>query len=156
MSAEFDRRNQAQFARAKAGLQEVGRRFIYFAAEKLEEETPGFGNQYAGTRYIPTGRLRGGLNWTRAPIGSTDKGYKVARHEGGPFSDYGIETLQRIRGQLAGKRVGGISYLENDIAYGWDIITASHNHAHIGKRDFPLKAAVHQAEFARKAMGGAL
>lgn len=151
-SSEFRRKNAAQFQRAREALQETGREFIYFVAEDLVEATPGFGNQYDGTRYIPTGRLRGGWNWTKNPIGTTSKGYNSLRHEDGPFSDYGAETLARIRSQTSGLRIGGISYLENDVAYGNDIVRGENNHSHITPRDFPLSVANRQHTHARKAI----
>lgn len=151
MDSEFQRKNRAQFQRARAALQETGRKFIYFVAADLVEATPGFGNQYDGTRYIPTGRLRGGWNWTRSPIMVTSKGYNVLRHEDGPFSDDGRETVARIEAQTAG-RIGGISYLENDVAYGSDIVRGENNHSHIGPRDFPVSVKNRQFTHAKSAL----
>lgn len=152
-NAEFRRRNEAQFQAAKAALQDVGREFIRLCVVDIVEGTPGFGNQApADTRYIPTGRLRGGWNWTRSPIGSSSKGLDAARGEDGPFSDYGRETIDRITGELAGKNVGGISYLENDVGYGDLIVRGAGNHAAVGPRDWPKATASRQALFARQAL----
>jgi hypothetical protein len=98
--AEFKRRNQAQMDRAKGGLQQVAREFVRLIAADAVEATPGFGNQHDNTEYIPTGRLRGGWNYTRTPIGQSAKGLLAGRTEEGPFSDYGRETVARIAAQL--------------------------------------------------------
>lgn len=149
--AEFRWKNDAQFQRARAGLWLIAREFVHYLSVKLVEVTPGFGNQYELTRYIPTGRLRGGWNWTDAPIGSTSKGYDAARGEAGPFSDYGLETVQRILGQMP-QRLPAISYLENDVAYGYDIVRGEGNHGHIGPRDFPKEASLHQTTAYQQAL----
>lgn len=135
MDADFIRKNDAQFTRAKRALQHVAREFVYYIAEDVVDRTPGFGNQRPeDTPYIPTGRLRGGWNFTLSPIGKTSKGLGAKRGEQGPFSDYGRETMARIRSQLDGRHMGGISYLENDVGYG-DIIVRGHGqHRHVGPR----------------------
>lgn len=152
MDEEFRRRNEAQFDRAERWLQQLGRTYIILLAEDVVIETPGFGNQYDGTNYIPTGRLRGGWDWRRSPLGATSKGYGAERHEDGPFSDYGRETVQRITSQVTGRRISGISYLENDVAYGDDIVRGEGNHAHIGPRDFPMATARRQQTIFRRAL----
>ena len=152
MDADFQQKNDRQFDRAERFLAELGRRYIILLAEDVVIETPGFGNQYDGTNYIPTGRLRGGWDWKRSPIGATSKGYGADRHEDGPFSDYGRETVDRITLQVAGRWVGGISYLENDVAYGDDIVRGEGNHAHIGPRDFPMATARRQATIYRQTL----
>lgn len=146
--SDFARKNEAMFREARAKLRDLGRWFIVEIADFAVERTPGFGNQYDGTNYIPTGRLRGGWDHTRRPIGQTSKGYDVDRHEDGPFSDYGAETVARITQQVFADRGGGISYLENDVAYAWDIVSGSGNHAHIGHRNFPEDAATATAQVA--------
>lgn len=127
---EFRRKNRAQFDRARQFLERAGEEFVILIASDLVENTPGFGNQDpADTRYVPTGRLRGGWNWTRTPIGETTK------FEGGPYSDYGAETVARIEGQVRGADLSGISYLENNVAYGVLIQRGEGRHANI--RDWP-------------------
>jgi hypothetical protein len=151
--AEFKRRNQAQMDRAKGGLQQVAREFVRLIAADAVEATPGFGNQHDNTEYIPTGRLRGGWNYTRTPIGQSAKGLLAGRTEEGPFSDYGRETVARIAAQLQADRMGGISYLENNVGYGHIIVMGLGNHA--GRaRNFPEKAATStgQAQAARRAI----
>lgn len=153
MDPEFRRRNEAQFVRARDSLQQLGRRFIELVAADLTEGTPGFGNQAPSeTKYIPTGRLRGGLNYTREPIGRSAKGLYAARGEEGPFSDYGRETLDRITEQLKSDRMGGISYLENDVGYGDLLLRGAANHAAVGPRDWPKATQTRQALFARQAV----
>lgn len=152
MDAEFKRRNRAQFEKARAGLQALGREYVALLAVDLVEGTPGFGNQApADTEYIPTGRLRGGWNWTRSPIGTSSKGLFAERGEEGPFSDYGRETIERIRRQLAGAKMGGVSYLENDVGYGMLIVRGEGNHAAVGPRNWPRDTVLRQVAIARKA-----
>lgn len=155
MNSEFKRLNDAQFDRAKRALQHVAYSFIYFVAEDVIERTPGFGNQAPPTtRYIPTGRLRGGWNWTLSPIGSSSKGVYAKRHEEGPFSDYGRETLARIAGQISGRHLGGMSYLENDVGYGDLIVRGEEGHRAAGPRPWHEDTARSQHSLARKAMQG--
>lgn len=153
MDSDFRRKNDAQFARAKAALQNLGREYIVLLATDITEGTPGFGNQApADTQYIPTGRLRGGWNWTRDPIGTSSKGLFATRGEEGPFSDYGRETIDRIREQVAEAKVGGISYLENDVGYGILIVRGEANHAAVGPRNWPRDTYLRQTSIARVAM----
>lgn len=153
MDAEFARKNDAQFAEAQEGLQRLGREYIRLLAEDFTTATPGFGNQSpADTHYIPTGRLRGGLNYTREPMGSTSKGMLSARDEDGPFSDYGRETIDRITSQLQNDRMGGISYLENDVAYAILIVRGEAGHAKVGPRNWPADVRRRQESLARVAM----
>jgi len=153
MDRTFSQKNDAQFARAEAALEDLGREFIRLVAADVVEGTPGFGNQQPpDTSYIPTGRLRGGWNWTRSPIGKSSKGLFATRGEEGPFSDYGRETIDRITAQLAGVSVGGISYLENDVGYGDLILRGAGNHAAVGPRDWPKATQRRQTTFARRAM----
>lgn len=153
MDAEFKRKNDAQFERAVGALEAVGREYIVLLAEDLVENTPGFGNQAPSTTlYTPTGRLRGGWNHTRSPIGATSKGLFATRGEEGPFSDYGRETMERIRLQVASDRVGGLSYLENDVGYGSLIVRGEGNHANVGPRNWPRDTALRQKSIARQAV----
>lgn len=157
MDAEFRRLNDAQFERANRALDQVSFHFIYMMAEEFTRRTPGFegpgfAGQGEGTNYIPTGRLRGGLNWTRSPIKQSSKGYAAARHEDGPFSAYGRETLDRISNQLKGQHLGGMSYLENNVAYGILIVEAREAHARFGPRDWPTATRRSQDSIARRAI----
>lgn len=153
MDAEFARKNAAQFERAHDGLQRLGREYIRLIAEDFTASTPGFGNQSPDdTRYIPTGRLRGGLNYTRTPIEATSKGMTAGRGEDGPFSDYGRETMDRITSQLESDRMGGISYLENDVAYGILIVRGEAHHAAAGPRNWPADVRLRQETHFRTAM----
>jgi hypothetical protein len=157
VDAEFKRLNDAQFDRAKRALQHVARTFIYYVAEDVIRRTPGFaGPGYAGqapetTRYIPTGRLRGGWNFTRSPIGRSSKGLTATRTQDGPFSDYGRETLARISSQIEGEHMGGISYLENDVGYGDLIVRGEEGHRNAGPRAWHEDTASSQAALAQKA-----
>lgn len=151
--SEFRRKNDAQFKRAKDGLQFVAREFVRLIAVDLVELTPGFGNQMPpDTFYIPTGRLRGGWNWTLSPMMTTAKGMFSARHEDGPFSDYGRETIERIEEQLVGVHMGGVSYLENDVAYGHLIVHGEGRHAGAGPRNWPYDVSLKQHSFRDQAV----
>lgn len=147
MDAEFRRLNDAQFKRVTKGLQDLGRLYIREIASFAVEVTPGFGNQQPeDTLYIPVGRLRGGWNHTRTPLLESTKGLNAKRHEDGPFSDYGHETVDRITEQLAADRMGGISYLENDVGYGDIIVHGKGRHRAVGPRNFPQDAATKTAQ----------
>lgn len=155
--ATFRRKNAAQFKQAKGRLEFIGREYVRLMAWHLVKGTPGFAGpgyagQYAKTKYVPTGRLRGGWTWTRTPIRATSKGYNAARNEAGPFSDYGIETMARIEQQLRATTVAGISYLENDVAYADQIVRGEENHAHIGPRNWPKSTERSSDSLAQLAM----
>lgn len=153
MAGEFTRKNRAQFERARRALQYLGREYVRLIAEDLVINTPGFGNQMPpDTEYVPTGRLRGGWNFTRSPMRTTSKGINAARNEDGPFSDYGHETIERITAQLAGVRMGGLSYLENDVAYGILIVRGEGGHEKTGPRNWPMDTVKRQHSIARKAV----
>jgi len=141
---EFRRRNEAQFARQERWLRSVGLHFIGAVTEDLVRRTPGFENQAPPeTRYIPTGRLRGGWNLSREPPGwMSSKGLGVPRDEHGPFSYYGAETIERIAGQTAeiGSAFGKL-YLVNDVGYGRLIVRGEGRHRNWGPRNWPKTTA---------------
>lgn len=121
--AQFRSKSAAMFKKAEDGLVGVAKEFEIVLAEKLIDATPGFGNQYpSDTRYIPTGRLRGGWFW------STDQIAVAARYEGGPYSDYGAETKAHIASQIRSADLQTLSYLQNDVAYGHVVHEGLGNH----------------------------
>lgn len=154
--AEFRRKNAAQFARQKTWLHNVGLEFIGAAAEDLVRTTPGRGNQQPeDTKYEPTGRLRGGYNLVQQKIGTSDKGLYASKYEQGPFSEYGIETIARLKQQAAeitgpfGKR-----YIENDVGYGEVVRLGLGNHRGL-IRNWPLDTSARMPDFFREALARA-
>lgn len=126
--ADFERKTRLMFERVKDHFREVSIRFVVRIAERLVEDTPGFGNQFPeDTRYIPTGRLRGGYSFGPTKLNT------AGRWEGGPYSDYGAETVDRIEASLraSGPRSG---FINNDVAYGYIVREGLGNH--VVPRDF--------------------
>jgi hypothetical protein len=142
----FKSKLDAMFDKADQEIQETAREFVRLVAVDLVVNTPGFGNQRPDdTEYIPTGRLRGGWNW------SLSKFEGATRFDGGPHSDYGVETIERIAGQLQGHRMGGKSYLENDVAYGGLIVRGEGLHSAVGPRNWPYETYLKMGTFAQQA-----
>ncbi len=155
--AEFRRRNQAQFARQSRWLRSVGLEFVGAMTEHLVKATPGVGNQKPDdTQYEPTGRLRAGWNLVDDKIGLSDKGLFAAKYEEGPFDREGDITIAKLRAQ-AQARVGafGKFYVENDVGYGWLIVTGGGNHAAVGPRNWPEDTRQHMATFRSVALSRA-
>ena len=128
---EFRRKNEAQFNTAIRQVEDIGKEFIILYAEDIIDKTRGFGNQKPGIRadgstdirYIPTGQLRGGWYW------STSASTKLTYFEGGPESDYGEEPKAEIAAAVRAGPLPAISYLNNDVAYGYIIKEGLGNHA---------------------------
>jgi hypothetical protein len=111
---QFMRDTNAMFDRVEDQVEKIHHIFILKMAWRVIDTTPGFGNQDpADTPYIPTGQLRGGWNLQSEPGGETSK------YDGGPRSDYGVETMARVSAQLDRFELKGDLYLVNDIAYGY-------------------------------------
>lgn len=133
---EFRRKARAMFGRVRDFYWELGFRFVVRVSERLVEKTPGFGNQRpTDTPYIPTGQLRGGYSYATAPLG------EATVWEGGPTSDYGVETVQRLEAEMrAGGRVSRF-YIVNNVAYGHLVHEGRGRHAAVGAREFTKDTA---------------
>lgn len=143
--SDFKRKNDQMFERMSNQLDAIGRRFIVLMAEDIVVHTPGFGNQDPeDTPYIPTGRLRGGWDWSETPQAT------ASRRTGGPYSDYGAETVARITSAVMASPRPSISYLQNDVLYGhlvrWGLAR------HVSIRNWPQDTADKEAVIARKAI----
>lgn len=154
----------AMFDGAEAWMEGLMGEFVVQIATMCIQETPGFeipGTQYGGqhpdTDYQPTGRLRGGWNWTVSPINTSSKGMFAGKGEEGPFdgSARGETTIAHVREQLPAK-LPTVSWLENDVGYG-DLVWKGEG-AHIGRaRPWTEVAYNNQKEALQKAltaMGG--
>ncbi len=131
---QFLRGVDQMFDRFEDQVEKIHHIFIRKAAWRVIDTTPGFGNQDpSDTPYVPTGRLRGGWNFQRQPGGDT------ARYDGGPYSDYGIETFARISSQIDSFDMRGEAYLVNDVAYGYIVHWGLGRHAN--KRRWVEEAA---------------
>lgn len=91
------------------------RNFITVAITAVVNDTPGEGVQWPdGTSYQPTGRLRGGWNFsTSEPPPMTD------RFDGGPYDLSGAETIAQMTAQIHASPMVGRLYAWNDVAYGY-------------------------------------
>lgn len=146
---EFQRKTRAQFDRVRRFMRAVREEFIIESANVAVEATPGFGNQSPeDTSYIPTGRLRGGWNWT------IDKQRVTSRFDGGPYSDYGVETVARIEAQVRSGVIPDRSSLENDVAYGFIVVVGGGRHAQ--PRNFPDEVYQRRGSIAEAAMSNAM
>lgn len=133
---EFRRKARAMFGRVRDFYWELGFRFVVRVSERLVENTPGFGNQRpAETPYIPTGQLRGGYSYATAPLG------EATVWKGGPESNYGVETVQRIEAEM--RAAGRVSrfYIVNNVAYGYIVHEGLGRHAAVGRRRFTRQTA---------------
>lgn len=155
MTVEFQRRNEAQFDRARQALWLIGRNFIICMADEAIHRTPGpnlpgYEGQYPGTSYIAIGRLRDGWNWTTHPIRSTQRSAaELDGHE--VYPPDGSRALARIRAELP-EQPPALSYLENDVPYGNDIVLGIGHHRHIRARNFPEAARKRQGDVFTQAM----
>lgn len=141
--SEFRRKSDAMFDRTIHQVEEIGRVFITLAATDVILTTRGFGNQRPDdTKYIPTGRLRGGWNWSATKPPST-------RFDGGPYSDYGYETVDRVTAQIASAPILGVSFIANDVAYGEIVRIGGGNHQ--SQDTWLLDTQNRMDEFAREA-----
>lgn len=134
-AADFERKTREMFRRYERFVTELAFRFVVEVAEHLVDYTPGFGNQAPeDTEYIPTGRLRGGYHYAAAPQAT------ASRWVGGPYSDYGVETVDRIEADM---RAAGLRsfWIVNDVAYGYVVQQGRGRHSAVGPRDFNGDAA---------------
>lgn len=123
---EFRRKNEAQFERWERFVYEVAVTFVIQIAKRLVLETSGFENQKPNTAYIPTGRLRGGYYVSDVPIGL------ATNWTGGPFSDYGVETVEKIRSDIESRfkrRSIRSFYIVNNTGYGYMVEQGLEVHA---------------------------
>lgn len=117
---------ELMFDRFDERLGEIRSNYVAEAARFLLAKTPGPGNQHpADTRYLATGRLRAGWSFTAvAPPATAD------RWDTGPedVSTDGRQTAAQI---AADARLTGfvpVSYLTNDVAYGYVVHEGLGNH----------------------------
>lgn len=112
--ADWNRDSTRMFDIFDTQMDDIAKVYVRRISARVVQNTPGYGNQDPeDTPYIPTGRLRGGWNYQFSPGGET------SRIEGGPYSDYGAETLSRIYAQIEVGPIRAESYLVNDVAYGY-------------------------------------
>lgn len=112
---EFRAKNSRQFDQARARLENVGKSYIVHLAAALIDTTPGPNLQLADTEYIATGQLRDGWSW-----GVVAKNEAHRWNDDGEYDDYGSRAFGEIEASVkASRRLPAISYLQNDVAYGY-------------------------------------
>lgn len=121
--ATFERKTRAMFARYRGFVAELSFRYIVEIAEYLVEYTPGWENQNPeDTRYVPTGRLRGGYQYAAQPLATASK------WRDGPFSDYGVETVAQIDADMRAAGAFKSFWIVNDVAYAYIVRRGLGNH----------------------------
>lgn len=126
--SEFMRNVDVMFDKVEDDFFRIGEEFIAAAAEKLVMTTPGPNLQDDATEYIATGRLRAGWHFgLQAPS-------SVSREEGGPYDEEGIGTISQLRRAIFSTGAQRISFLWNDVAYGYYVHQGEGNHLRIGPR----------------------
>lgn len=141
---DFAQDVDAMFDRAETRLYTIARYYVLEVADLAIRQTPGpdadgFVGQWPLTLYEATGRLRDGWTWTRTPIGFSSRGMDEVA-ERGDYPLYGEGAMLRMQAALPAKP-GGVSYLENQIGYGYEIVHGLNRHHDIGIRPFPTDAA---------------
>lgn len=129
-SRAYIQKVEAMFDGVTDQYERIGQEFIAAAAEALVETTPGPDLQYALTEYIASGRLRAGWHFgTSAPLA-------VTQVEGGPYdtSRGGAQTAGRLRMQIFKSSLQRITFLWNEVGYGYYVHYGLENHEHIGPR----------------------
>lgn len=142
---------EAMFAKVTSQYEEIGQEFIAAAMEVLVETTPGPDLQAAQTEYIATGRLRAGWHFgTQAPL-------TVTGVDGGPYdtSRGGAQTIGRLRAQIFETRLQRITFLWNEVGYGYYVHYGLENHVEIGPRPWVYDAHKEGEEFLAIAMARA-
>jgi len=130
--AEYNRKVEAMFGKARDHFKEVGIRFVVNVMERVVEDTPGFENQDpADTRYIPKGQLRGGYNISDVKVTTATVWDSDQR------SDYGVETVRRIEAELR-SNFRSTFYIYNQMAYAY--IVREGRGRHHRPRDFLIAA----------------
>jgi hypothetical protein len=148
---EFRRKREAMFNKARAQLNEIGRLYVLHLAADLIIETWGPNKQAPNTEYEAKGYLRAGWSWDTAahPVAS--------RWNEGATDESGAATLAAIEAQVRAHPIARISFLWNDVAYGYLVANGLGRHLVHGPRNWVLdvsKKAGHFAVLARhEAMG---
>lgn len=125
---QYIQKVEAMFGRVTGHYEEIAREFIAAAAEMLVQTTPGPNLQYPLTEYIAVGRLRAGWHFgTQAPT-------TVSKVDGGPYDEEGIRTIANLRLAIFVTPIQRISFLWNDVGYGYYVHYGLENHEHIGPR----------------------
>ena len=121
----------AMFDRVTGDYERIGQEFIAAAMEMLVETTPGPDLQYPLTEYIATGRLRAGWYFS-----TTTPPLTVQDTQGGPYDTTrgGAATKARLRAQIFTNGLQRITFLWNDVGYGYYVHYGLENHEHIGPR----------------------
>ena len=126
MSDDFDtfmRKVDAMIDRALDFTDLVTVLYIRNVSAEVIFTTPGPNLQWPETtEYIAVGRLRGGWQWGTTPLAT------ASRWKGGPYTEHGDETLSAIEAAV-GKSPPAVSYLFNDVAYGYLIQEALGRHS---------------------------
>lgn len=141
----------AMFDRVTDQYEDIAREFIAAAMEELVRTTPGPDLQAAQTEYIATGRLRAGWHYgSQAPL-------TVGEVTGGPYdtSREGSATAGRLRIQIFETPLQRISFLWNEVGYGYYVHYGLENHVEIGPRPWVYDAHKQGEEFLAIAMNRA-
>lgn len=122
--SSFKAKAETMFDAAEDQLVHIGKEFTVLVAADAVLSTPGLGNQLPiGTTYEPTGRLRGGWSWD---LGKRDMN---SRDQGGPYDLTGQRTAAAIAEEIRADDLVPVSYLNNDVSYGWLVHEGLENHA---------------------------
>lgn len=115
--------------------------------------TPGPGNQYEATEYIATGRLRAGWQFTTgSPPGNVPKMGVTGAEDG---DQYAASTRGRLKAEMHAAGIQAISFLYNEVGYGYWVHEGIETHAHIGRRPFAAITAARSGALFREAMAEA-
>lgn len=138
----FEQDVEKMFDRFDRQVDEICVVFVVRTAAMVISTTPGPNLQYPLTEYIATGRLRGAWTYGWSPLGA------ATRYEGGPYTEHGDDTLAVIEAQVRSRPIAAISYLRNDVAYGYFVHEGLFGHAHIGPRPWVEATAAAQQSIA--------
>lgn len=121
--AEFMRKVDKMIDRAIGYVDLVTVLYIRNVSAEVIFTTPGPNLQWPETtEYIAQGRLRGAWRWSTQPLDI------AGRWDGGPYTEHGDETLSAIEAAV-GQHPPAVSYLVNDVAYGYLIQEALGRHS---------------------------
>lgn len=99
--------------------------------------TPGPGNQWPGTDYIATGRLRAGWRFGLNPPSSVP----LSGSGDTDYSEKGAATAARLMAEVGVHGREPVTYVWNEVGYGWYVHEGLEGHEHIGPRPWVQETA---------------
>ena len=134
------------FAVFRDQIDDITKVYQLKVASAVIRATYGPGNQWHGTPYEATGRLRAGWRWGDEPPPP-----RAGISEGGPFDPDGSATSASISLRILQAEWRPAVWLWNNVGYAWLVHEGKGGHSHIGPRPWVEIIAANGQDYLRAA-----